>query len=536
MKYAILSVSDKTGIVEFARGLIQQNYEIVSTGGTAKKLKEEKIPVRNIDDLTGFPEIMDGRVKTLHPKVHGGLLAVRENADHVKQMEKNGIYPIDLVAVNLYPFENTIAKETATLEDAIENIDIGGPTMLRSSAKNHRYVTVVVDPSDYPVVLREMEANGGSTSLETRQKLAVKVFSHTADYDSCIDIYLSRHLSREEKIRFKYGKGRTLRYGENSHQKSTFYESLPIAETCVPMAEQLHGKEISYNNLVDAEAAFEAVKEFADVPAVTVIKHTNPCGFATGETLVEALEAAWQGDPVSAYGSIIAVTQKVDLKTSERLKGRYIEILIAPDYDDDALEFLKKKSKDIRLLKTGPIGKPVYKKSYKFLTGGLLEQDRDLMDIDKWETVTKTEFSESKKGLAKFAWIACKHTKSNAIVFAREYKAGCYQVIGMGAGQPNRIDSTRKLAATKSISNLELFYQSGNDSGSFEEYREKEFNEFVMASDAFFPFPDNIEVANELGIRYVVQPGGAKRDMEVIETCDRFGIAMIFTGMRHFKH
>ncbi len=534
---ALVSVSDKTGIVDFARDLSSLGIEIISTGGTAKALKDAGIVVRTIDDLTGFPEIMDGRVKTLHPKVHGGILAVRDNPAHNRQMEENGILPIDMVVVNLYPFEATVAKEGTTLDEAIENIDIGGPAMIRSSAKNHRYVTVVVDPHDYPAIIEEIRKTG-NTTLQTRQRLAVKVYSHTASYDSAIEVYLSRTLLDERVLRLRFGQGRALRYGENSHQGAAFYPASGLGEACLANAEILHGKELSYNNFVDAEAALEAVKDLAGVPAACVVKHTNPCGFATGASLRSALEAAWQGDPVSAYGSIIALSTKVDLEAAEFLKGRFVEVLIAPGFDDKALDFLRKKSADIRILRVPSLdgGKPVQKTMYRGLVGGMLEQDRDLILAAKWETVTKALFPDEKRRLAEFAWKACKHTKSNAIVLAREYAPGCFQVIGMGAGQPNRLDSVRKLAATKARDNLEILHRESGSSVALDEFVKQQFANMVLASDAFFPFSDSVEAASGVGVAYIVQPGGSKRDQEVVDACDRLGIAMVFTGTRHFRH
>lgn len=534
---ALVSVSDKTGIVDFVRDLSSLGIEIISTGGTAKALKEAGIAVRTIDDLTGFPEIMDGRVKTLHPKVHGGILAVRDNTAHQRQMEENKIVPIDIVVVNLYPFEATVAKEGTTLEEAIENIDIGGPAMIRSSAKNHRYVTVVVDPHDYPKIVEEIRTCG-NTSLETRQRLAIKVYQHTANYDSAIEVYLSKALLQEKVLRLRFGKGKELRYGENSHQGATFYQSAALGEANLANAEILHGKELSYNNFVDAEAALEAVKELAGVPAACVVKHTNPCGYATGGNLLQALTAAWQGDPISAFGSIIALTTKVDLATAEFLKGRFAEILIAPGYDGKALDYLRKKSADLRILKVSDLenGKPLQKKVYRGLIGGMLEQDRDVAVMDKWETVTKASFPEEKRRLAEFTWRACKHAKSNAIMLGREYAPGCFQIIGMGAGQPNRLDSVRKLAATKAQDNLAIIHKETGITQSFEAFLQEQFANFILASDAFFPFFDSIEAAHQVGVRYIVQPGGSKRDKDVIDACDRLGIAMAFTGMRHFRH
>ncbi|MFP4013958.1 MAG: bifunctional phosphoribosylaminoimidazolecarboxamide formyltransferase/IMP cyclohydrolase [Chitinispirillaceae bacterium] len=534
IKRVLISVSDKTGVVEFARSLARRGVEILSTGGTYKKLRENGIEVMTVDSYTGHPEIMDGRVKTLHPRVHGGILGVRDNAEHMKAMEENGIKPIDMIVVNLYPFQQTIARPDVTIGEAIENIDIGGPTMVRSAAKNHAYVTVVVDPADYNVIVEEMEQDG-AVSFTTRKRLAVKAFRHTADYDSGIDTYLSKVYMEEEVLRLSYSEGVELRYGENPHQKATFYKDKKSVEPSLANGRQLNGKGLSYNNIVDGDAALEAVKELADVPASAIIKHTNPCGYATGTTLDEALGSAWSGDPVSAFGSVIAVSRTVDLKAAEVLSGRFVEMIIAPGYDADALEFLKKKSSALRVIEVGDLKAGEKDTSVlKHVTGGILRQDRDGQVFGKMETVTRARFPSSKQKLAGFAYRACKHVKSNAIVLAQEYQEGLYRIIGIGAGQPNRVDALRKLAVTKARENLSAEYTAADKQlppGNFEE-----FGEFVMASDAFFPFADTIEEANAVGIRYIVQPGGSKRDGEVIEACDKFGIAMAFTGMRHFRH
>ncbi len=534
IKRALLSVSDKTGLVDFARKLADRGVEILSTGGTWKMLSDNGIPVVSVDSYTGHPEIMDGRVKTLHPRVHGGILAVRDNPEHVAAMQQNGIKPIDLVVVNLYPFQQTISKPNVTIEEAIENIDIGGPTMVRSAAKNHAYVSIVVDPADYEVIASELDKEG-AVSFETRKRLAVKAYRHTADYDSGIDAYLSKVYLEEEILRLSYNYGDVLRYGENPHQSAVFYKDRKSTEPSLANARQLNGKELSYNNIVDGDAALDAVKELTSVPAAAIIKHTNPCGYATGETLAQALEAAWSGDPVSAFGSVIAVSRTVDLKAAQVLSGRFVEVLIAPSYSEDALEFLKQKSSALRILAVGDLNagqKDQY--TLKYVTGGILKQGRDNGLFQSWENVTKPDFPESKQKLAEFAYKACKHVKSNAIVLAQEYQGGLYRIIGIGAGQPNRVDALRKLAVTKARENLSSEYAQANKAhpdGAF-----PEFSDFVMASDAFFPFADTVEEAFDAGIRYIVQPGGSKRDEEVIEACNKFGIAMVFTGMRHFRH
>ena len=535
IKRALISVSDKTGIVEFAQQLAGKNIEILSTGGTAKLLLGNKIPVKTVDAYTGFPEIMDGRVKTLHPKIHGGILALRDNISHISQMERNGIDPIDLVVVNLYPFKETVAKPNVTLKEAIENIDIGGPAMLRSAAKNHGFVTVVVEPADYPIVMAQLDALG-AIDLKTRKRLALKAFRHTADYDSAIDIYLSQVVCNEDVLRIAYHEGIELRYGENPHQSACFYKKKGFSEPSMASAIQIHGKELSYNNIVDGDAALEAIKEIADTAAAAIIKHTNPCGYATAASIDKALIAAWSGDPVSSYGSVIALSRRVDLATAKFLSGKFVEMLIAPDFDEDAFVFLKEKSSAIRLLKVGAI-ESVVQEQYviKHVVGGLLKQDRDLKDFEKWTTVTTAPFPENKVACGRFAWKACKHVKSNAIVLAQEYAPGMFRLVGMGAGQPNRVDALKKLAIPRARENF-ISEQESTAKVVDKKSLKKEFEELVLGSDAFFPFPDNIEEANAAGIRYIVQPGGSKRDSEVIETCNRYVISMVFTGTRHFRH
>jgi len=517
---ALISVSDKTGIVDFAKELSKLNYEILSTGGTAKLLRENKIAVKDVSEYTGFPEMMDGRIKTLHPKIHAGLLALRENREHMQQAEENGIEMIDLVVVNLYPFQKTIEKENVTQDEAIENIDIGGPTMLRAAAKNFKYVTVIVNPKDYSNVLEELKS--GSISEKTREKLAVKVFRHTADYDAAIDRYLSKNLIGEDILRLKYTRGQKLRYGENWHQEAAFYKKC-TEESSLSAAEILHGKEMSYNNYIDADAALEAVKEFRDTAAVAIVKHTNPCGLATGSNLLEAFEKAWSGDTISAFGSVIAVTRTIDSRSAEFLNGKFVEALIAPGFSDEALGFLKNKSKDIRLIKVPELSDSTEKYSYRSIVGGMLEQSRDMETYKEWKTVTKKEFD--KTDLAEFAYKACKHVKSNAIIIAYEYELGKFMVLGMGAGQPNRIDSLKKLAIPKAKENLELMGLP-----------EETLKYCVLASDAFFPFDDTVREAAKHNITQIIQPGGSKKDDEVIAACDELGISMIFTEMRHFRH
>jgi len=534
IRRALISVSDKRKVVDFARGLRELGVEIISTGGTARLLKENGVQVREVSELTGFPEILGGRVKTLHPKVHGGILARREDPEHMSQAEELGIELIDMVVVNLYPFESTALKPGVGLEELMENIDIGGPTMIRSAAKNYKYVAVVTDPEDYGWILEELRANG-DLSDDSRRRLCVKAFRRTADYDSAIDRVLSEKLLGEEVLRLSFREGRKLRYGENWHQKAAFYTA-GSEGSCVANAKQLWGKEMSYNNYLDADSALEAVRELKDEVGVAVVKHTNPCGYATGETLREALEAAWEGDPVSAFGSIIAFTRPVDLEAAEFLRGKFVEILIAPGYEEEALKFLTSHKKDTRILEVPPLDLEPKDLIYRYVRGGMLEQERDRRLMEKWEVVTETNFPEDKRSLAEFAYKAVKHTKSNAIVLAREYKPGFYQVLGMGAGQPNRVDSFRKLALSKAKENLERFHSSEAPEVPLEDYVKAQLGEVVLASDAFFPFPDIVELAAEAGIRYIIQPGGSVRDPEVVGAADRLGMAMVFTGTRHFLH
>jgi len=531
---ALLSVSDKAGVVEFAKALTERGVELLSTGGTAKVIRDAGVAVKDVSEFTGFPEMLDGRVKTLTPQVHAGLLYLRDNEEHMSTMNEYGLEPIDLVCVNLYPFEATIANPDVTLPEAIEQIDIGGPTMIRSAAKNMKFVTVVTEPADYGRVLESMDANDGNTTEEFRFELGQKVFARVAEYNAVIAGYLADKVAGDAPKPFvkTCSSGTELRYGENSHQKAWLYTDAAATEACIAQTEVLHGKEMSYNNYVDGEGALEAVKDLSGKPGVSVIKHTNPCGYATGETLAEAFEAAWNGDPVSAFGSVIAVTQTVDLATAELLKGRFIEALIAPDFDTDALEFLKAKSKNIRLLKLkAPMAKAVPRKMIKDINGGLLVQDVDTDSIAVWKDVTQTAFDESKKALAEFGIAAGKHTKSNSIVVVQEYKPGQFRVLGMGAGQPNRVDSLCKLAVPKAIANLKLMTP-----GITDVQIANVLGDCVFVSEAFFPFADSIDEAHSVGARFIVQPGGSIRDDEVIEACDKYGIAMAFTGMRHFKH
>ncbi len=537
---ALISVSDKTNVVPFAEALANSGVEILSTGGTAAALRESGIAVKDISEFTGFPEMLDGRVKTLHPRVHAGLLHLRDNAAHVKTMEEHGLEPIDLVCVNLYPFEAVTAKSDATLDDAIENIDIGGPSMIRSAAKNYRYVTVVTEAGDYDRVLQDIRDNDGNTSPDLRMELAQKAFARVAEYNAAIATYLAGWMDpgTPQPFVMAYSRGLRLRYGENPHQDASLYVDTDYPEAAVANAIQLHGKELSYNNYLDGEAALEAVKELSGTPGVAIIKHSNPCGYATGATLAEAFEAAWDGDPVSAFGSVIAVTTTVDLATAERMKGRFVEVLIAPDYEAKALEYLQSKSRDLRVLKLRhPVTKPEGGLALRPIQGGLLVQNRDTDLIGQWLMPTERLIPEEKLPLAEFGVKVCKHIKSNAIALVREYAPGQYALLSMGAGQPNRVDAVRRLALAKAEENIQRLYESSKVYGQAPaEFRASIISGVMLISDAFFPFADSIETAAEAGIRYVVQPGGSKRDEEVIAMCDKFGIAMAVTGMRHFRH
>lgn len=510
IKRSLISVSDKSGLVEFARALAGAGVEIVSTGGTAKVLREAGIPVTYITDVTGFPEILDGRVKTLHPRVHGGILAMRTE-EHLAQLREHNITPIDLVVVNLYPFRETVAKPGVTLEEAIENIDIGGPAMVRAAAKNYRYVLVVVSPQRYPEVLEAVKR--GDIDESFRLDLAREAFAHTAAYDSAIAGYLSTINNTENNFppvwQNRYNLVQTLRYGENPHQGAAFYRDPSVTGACVGNAVQLHGKELSYNNILDLNAALEAVREFRETSAV-IVKHNNPCGAASAATLVEAYKLAYEGDPVSAFGGIVAFNTRVDAATAGEMNKIFLEAVIAPDYDEDALAILKQKE-NLRILKTGPLQESSDRFELRKVNGGLLVQhfDRGVVDKDKMKVVTRRSPGERELEDLLFAMAVVKHVKSNAIVVAKNKK-----VLGVGAGQMNRVTSAR--IALK---------QAGEEARGA-----------VLASDAFFPFSDTLEEAAAAGISAVIQPGGSLRDNDSIEVADQNGIAMVFTGMRHFRH
>jgi phosphoribosylaminoimidazolecarboxamide formyltransferase / IMP cyclohydrolase len=515
---ALVSVSDKTGIVEFSRELAGYGVEILSTGGTAKLLREAGLAVKDVSDFTGFPEMLDGRVKTLHPKVHGGLLGMRGNPEHVATMKEHGIEPIDMVVVNLYPFEATVAKSDCTLEDAIENIDIGGPTMLRSAAKNNADVTVVVDPVDYRTVLDEMRASGGAVAKATNFRLAVKVYQHTAAYDGAISNWLGRKLGEEDArfpptLTFQFRKAQGMRYGENPHQQAAFYVERDVTEASIATARQLQGKELSYNNIGDTDAALECIKQFAEGPACVIVKHANPCGVAIGTSLSDAYDRAYATDPESAFGGIIAVNRELDAETARAICERqFVEVIIAPSVSAAASEIVAAK-KNVRLLECGvwPAG-PGERLDLKRVNGGLLVQDADLDLYADLKVVTKRQPTEKEMIDLLFTWRVAKFVKSNAIVYGKDG-----MTIGVGAGQMSRVNSARIAAIKAEHAGLAV-------AGA------------VMASDAFFPFRDGIDNAAAAGITAVIQPGGSMRDAEVIAAADEHGMAMVFTAMRHFRH
>ena len=511
---ALISVSDKTGIVELASSLVSLHVELLSTGGTAKLLREKGLKVRDVSDLTGFPEMLDGRVKTLHPKVHGGLLAIRSNPQHQAAVKEHGIEFIDMVVVNLYPFEKTAMKPGVTLEDLIENIDIGGPSMLRSAAKNFEDVTVLVDAVDYAGVLEELEKNSGSISRETRARLARKAFATTAAYDGAISTTLQKMASGEfpETLHLNYRKVMDLRYGENPHQKAALYRNPATAGRGLAAAPQLQGKELSYNNLVDLEAAWRLVQEFSE-PTTVIIKHTNPCGVASATTLAESYLRALDVDPVSAFGSVIALNRRVDGPTAEELSKLFVEAVAAPGYEATALERLAGK-KNLRLLDMSATAGDEFGLQLKAVGGGLLIQTADSLPAqpDLWKCVTERKPSAEELEALIFAWRIVRHVKSNAIVYAR---AGV--IVGVGAGQMSRVDSV-KLGASKA---RDLKHTAEGT---------------VLASDAFFPFPDGVEEAARVGVTAIVQPGGSVRDNEVIAVANQHGISMMLTGVRHFSH
>lgn len=510
IKTALISVSDKSNIVEFAAKLKSLGVNIISTGGTEKALKQEGIDVVNISQVTGFPECLDGRVKTLHPKIHAGILAVRDNDEHMRQLKELDVDTIDMIVVNLYPFKKTILKDNTSLQDAIENIDIGGPTMLRAAAKNYRDVVVIVDPEDYVKVIQEIEESG-DVSLDTRFYLAFKVFNHTAAYDALIASYLKEKACIEgytDSVTLTFEKVQDLRYGENPHQSAAFYrEPVPVPGSIVS-AVQLHGKELSFNNINDTNAAIELIKEFEGTACVAV-KHANPCGVGTGNTVYDAYMGAYDCDPVSIFGGIIAINDIVDSSVAEEINKIFVEIVVAPGYTEEALYILKSK-KNIRIMELKDIRKKNLKSmDIKKVNGGMLIQDIDNGEPSELTVVTERKPTPEEMENLKFAWKVVKHVKSNAIVLVKDNKT-----VGIGPGQVNRI-----WAAENAIR------QAGDRA-----------YESVMASDAFFPFSDVVEAAAKAKVTAIIQPGGSIRDKESIEACNKYGIAMVFTGMRHFRH
>ena len=511
---ALISVFDKTGVIELGQKLADAGFELISTGGTHRTLAEEGgLPVRQVSDVTGSPEILDGRVKTLHPVIHGGILARRDLPAHVAELQEHGIGTIDLVVGNLYPFAATISSPDVTLEDALENIDIGGPTMLRAAAKNFPSVAVVVDPADYSWVADRLA--GGGLSDQERRSLAAKAFQHVAQYDATVAGYLTESGAEDqslpETLSLSFQQVATLRYGENPHQQGSLYVPAAGAGGGIAAARQLHGRELSYNNLMDADAAWRTVSDFTD-PAVAVIKHANPCGLSSHEDLSQAYLQAYEGDTVSAFGGIVGFNRTVTAAAAEAMNPVFYEVVVAPDYEPEALEILQRK-RNLRVLAVAPGGSELGGISLDLrpITGGVLIQTPDVLEENPgdWKTATERVPTEAELDDLDFAWVACKHIKSNAIVFARNRT-----LVGMGAGQPNRVVSvhlSQRIAGDKARG-------------------------CVLASDAFFPFPDNIELAAEAGVTAIIQPGGSIRDDEVIEAANRHGIAMVFTGVRHFRH
>jgi len=518
VKRALISVSDKKGIDEFVKGLGELGVEILSTGGTAKRISSLNVPVKDVSSYTGFPEMLDGRVKTLHPKIHGALLALRDKNEHMKQVTEHGIELIDMVVVNLYPFKKTIEKPNVEFEEAIENIDIGGPSMLRSAAKNFRSVAVICNPDRYKEILDELKTNKGALKEDTLESLAIEVFEQTSQYDTMIDGYLKKELKKSSTqfsptISLNYKKSQDLRYGENPHQKAAFYKDETIIEPSASNAVQLQGKELSFNNIIDLNAALEIVKEF-DKPCVSVIKHTNPCGAATNDNLSQAYIDALNCDRLSAFGSIVGLNRSVDKKAAETImkEADFVECIIAPGYSKESREIFSKK-KNLRIMEVPNFNEEFkeFDNDMKKVVGGVLLQDRDVAKIlpNMLKVATKTKPAKGQLESLIFGWKICKHVKSNAIVFSQGTKT-----VGIGAGQMSRVDSVI-IASRKA---------GANAKGA------------TLASDAFFPKPDSIEMAAKAGITAIIQPGGSIKDEEVIKAADSFGIAMVFTGVRHFKH
>lgn len=514
---ALISVSDKTGVVEFAKGLVALGWEILSTSGTMKLLKESGVPVTSVSDVTGFPEICDGRVKTLHPKIHGALLARRDIPEHMKELKDNDIDTIDLVCVNLYPFRETIAKPDVTMEDAVEHIDIGGPSMLRSAAKNWESVTVVCNPADYETILSEIKADG-NTTRETRLKLSAKAYTHTAEYDMAISTYMRAQAGLPEKLFLEYDLKQELRYGENPHQEAKFFASTVKEPFSLATAEQLNGKELSYNNIQDANATLNIAREF-DEPFCVGVKHMNPCGSAIGKTIAEAWKKAYEADKTSIFGGIVAANREIDLETAQMLKPIFLEIVMAPSFTPDALELLCTK-KNLRVLKVDMSKDNTVRKQYVSMNGGMLVQDRDIntKPVSAEQCVTEAKPTAEQLADLEFAWKIVKHVKSNAIVVAKNG-----MTYGVGAGQMNRIGSA-EIALKQAQATLK------------EEGKDIKTEGLVLASDGFFPFNDCVALAAEYGIKAIVQPGGSIRDEDSVKLADEKGITMLFTGERHFKH
>ena len=517
IRRALISVSDKMGLASFAKGLVAAGVELYSTGGTRKHLENEGVPVHDISDYTGFPEMMDGRLKTLHPKVHGGILFRHDNPHDVKSMVEHGILSFELVIVNLYPFEATVAREGVTDEEAIEQIDIGGPTMVRAAAKNHKFVTIVTHSEQYPVVLEQVQATG-ATTLQLRRSLAKDAFTHTAAYDTAISrFFIERSSDGEfpETFHTSFRREAVLRYGENPHQKAALYVDTKSRSANVVSARQLNGKELSYNNILDLDSALAIVRRF-DLPAVSVIKHNNPCGAAIADTICEATQNAMAGDPLSAFGAVLGFNRNVDATTAELLSqpGLFVEAIVAPEFDPQALEILKTKPKwhaNVRLLQCGSLARTPSGLSVRMLEGGMLLQEADVDNDpeDQWQVVTHAKPTDTQWADLRFAWELVRHVKSNAITLA---KGG--MLLGAGAGQMSRVDS------------VEIAIKKAGD----------RIADSVLASDAFFPFTDSIDAISQHGVKAVIQPGGSRSDETVIEACNKYDIAMIFTGRRHFKH
>lgn len=513
---ALISVSDKTGIVEFAKRLEKQGIEIISTGGTYKKLKEEGINVMEISELTGFPECLDGRVKTLHPVVHAGILARRDKEEHRKQLEELNIDTIDFVVVNLYPFKQTILKDGVTLEEAVENIDIGGPTMLRSAAKNYQDVTVITNPEDYEIVLKELEENG-VVSKETKFRLMQAVFEHTANYDAMIANYMKEQRKDEslpEKLTLTYEKVQEMRYGENPHQKAALYKEIGKCEGSLTIAKQLNGKELSFNNINDTNGALELLKEFEE-PTVVACKHGNPCGVGSSNDIYEAWQKAFNADKTSIFGGIVVVNREVNVKMAQEMKEIFLEVIVAPSFEPEALEILKKKKK-VRVLELPSICMKQKENAYdiKKINGGAIVQTIDSKLLDEYEVVTNTKPTPEQMEDLLFTWKIVKYVKSNGIAIGKGK-----QSIGIGPGQVNRIWATKQ-----AIEHSEELIEKGITNGA------------VLASDAFFPFSDCVEEAHRAGIKAIIQPGGSIKDQASIDKCNEYGIAMVFTRMRHFRH